>query len=237
MENSHDTERYSEEEAEKRSQAPNRAFPDAFVLNYGGIIPNLTLPDPNDCHVLAAAIKSNANVIVTNNIKDFPKDYLNSFGVGIKTADDFLTDIIDLNHEVSIQAFREMVLHKKNPEMDVYQVLDQLRKSGLIDTANYLHSLLYYFLYLGKEENMASTTDKRKESLDERRRLIKAARNASARAYRISKALDLPVQVIKDGQIIEKSAHGFVKSIKTIKRVKSKMNLKKVTVLCLKPKG
>ncbi|GGH18005.1 PIN domain-containing protein [Sphingobacterium alkalisoli] len=131
-----------EEEAKKRIQAPNAAFPDAFVLNYEGIIPSLTLPDPNDCHVLAAAIKSNANVIVTNNIKDFPKDYLNSFGVGIKTADDFLTDIIDLNHEVSIQAFREMVVHKKNPKMDVYEVLDQLRKSGLTDTANYLHSLL-----------------------------------------------------------------------------------------------
>jgi|SRR5690606_20427574 len=92
-------------------------------------------------------------------------------------------------------------------------------------------------LYLGKEENMASTTDKRKESLEERRRLNQAARNASARAYRISKALDLPVQIIKDGQIIEKSADGSVKSIKTIQRVKSKMNLKKGTVLCLKPKG
>ncbi|HLS94126.1 MAG TPA: PIN domain-containing protein [Sphingobacterium sp.] len=132
----------SKEEAEKRASAPNKAFPDAFVLNYEGIIPNLTLPDLNDRHVLAAAIKSNANVIVTNNIKDFPKDYLNSFGLGIKTADDFLTDIIDLNHEVSIKAFREMVVHKKNPKMDMYQVLDQLRKSGLTDTANYLHSLL-----------------------------------------------------------------------------------------------
>lgn len=53
----------SKEEAEKRASAPNKAFPDAFVLNYEGIIPNLTLPDLNDRHVLAAAIKSNANVI------------------------------------------------------------------------------------------------------------------------------------------------------------------------------
>src|SRR5690606_11727965 len=142
MESGDGTEGISKEEAEKRASAPNKAFPDAFVLNYEGIIPNLTLPDLNDRHVLAAAIKSNANVIVTNNIEDFPKDYLNSFGLGIKTADDFLTDIIDLNHEVSIKAFREMVVHKKNQKMDMYQVLDQLRKSGLTDTANYLNSLL-----------------------------------------------------------------------------------------------
>jgi hypothetical protein len=54
----------------------------------------------------------------------------------------FLTDIIDLNHEEAIKAFKEMVLNKKNPELDEYQVLDSLRKSGLNETANYLHALL-----------------------------------------------------------------------------------------------
>jgi len=132
----------SQEEASKRVQVPNKAFPDAFVVNYEGIIPNLTLPDPDDCHVLAAAIKSNASVIVSNNIKDFPKEYLGSFGLSVQSADDFLTDIIDLNHELSIRAFREMVEHKKKPLLDFYQVLEQLRNSGLKDTANYLHSLL-----------------------------------------------------------------------------------------------
>ncbi|GAA4798250.1 hypothetical protein GCM10023231_28690 [Olivibacter ginsenosidimutans] len=132
----------SEEETIKRTNVPNKAFPDALVINYEGLIPNLTLPDPDDCHVLAAAIKANANLIVSNNIKDFPEEYLRTFGLSVKTADDFLTDIIDLKNEVSIQAFREMVLHKKNPKLDEYQVLDQLRKCGLKDTADYLHSLL-----------------------------------------------------------------------------------------------
>lgn len=132
----------AEKEATKRAQAPNRAFPDAFVHHYEGIIPNLTLPDPKDCHVLAAAIKANANIIVTNNLKDFPKDYLETFGLGAKSVDDFLTDIIDLNPEVSIQAFREMVIHKRNPKLDEYTVLDHLRTQGLIGTANYLHALL-----------------------------------------------------------------------------------------------
>lgn len=132
----------SEAEAQRRANAPDRAFPDAFVQNYEGIIPNLELPDPKDCHVLAAAIKINANVIVTNNLKDFPAEYLQTFELSVKSADDFLTDIIDLNVQVSIQAFREMVLNKKKPKMDEFAVLDQLRGSGVTDTANYLHSLL-----------------------------------------------------------------------------------------------
>lgn len=130
------------EEAEKRVQRANNAFPDALVSNYEGLIGNLTLPDENDRHVLAAAIKSNADVIVTNNLKDFPKEYLNSFNVSAKSADDFLTDIIDLNPEIAIKAFKEMVLNRKNPNMDEFEVLESLRKVELIDTANYIHALL-----------------------------------------------------------------------------------------------
>lgn len=129
-------------EAHKRVRKANLAFPDALVKNYGGLIENLKLPDEKDRHVLAAAIKTNANVIVTNNLKDFPCEYLDSFGLKAKSADDFLTDIIDFNQEEAIRAFKEMVLNRKNPAMDDYQVLESLRKNGLKDTADYLHALL-----------------------------------------------------------------------------------------------
>ena len=132
----------SKEEISKRLARANLAFPDAFVSNYSGLITGLELPDKNDCHVLAAAIKTNANVIVTNNIKDFPKEYLSSFGLSAKTADDFLTDIIDLNPEEAIKAFKEMVLYRRNPDLDEFQVLDILRNRGLKDTADFLHSQL-----------------------------------------------------------------------------------------------
>lgn len=132
----------SPEEANKRIQRANHAFPDALVNNYEKLVDSLELPDVKDRHVLAAAIKSNANVIVTNNLKDFPEEYLNSFGVKAKSADDFLTDIIDLNPEIAIKAFKEMVLNRKNPKMDEFEVLESLRKVGLNDTANYIHALL-----------------------------------------------------------------------------------------------
>jgi hypothetical protein len=60
----------------------------------------------------------------------------------LELPDDFLTDIIDLNTEIAIEAFKEMVLNKKNPELDEYEVLNCLRKNGLKDTADYLHALL-----------------------------------------------------------------------------------------------
>jgi predicted nucleic acid-binding protein len=132
----------SEEEANKRVEKANTAFPDALVLNYEGLIEHLDLPDEDDRHVMAAAIKTNANLIVTNNIKDFPEEYLRAYGLSAKTADDFLTDIIDLNQEQAITAFKEMVLNKKSPKLDEFEVLNQLRRAGLTDTANYLHALL-----------------------------------------------------------------------------------------------
>ncbi len=132
----------SEEEANRRISKANIAFPDALVKNYNPLIKNLELSDADDRHVLAAAIKTNANLIVTNNIKDFPEEYLKSFGLNAKTADDFLTDIIDLNQDKAILAFKEMVLNKKNPKQDEFEVLDLLRNAGLKDTANYLHALL-----------------------------------------------------------------------------------------------
>jgi hypothetical protein len=91
---------------------------------------------------LAAAIKTNADLIITNNLKDFPEDYLSGFGLKAKAPDDFFTDIIDLNHDLSVQAFKKLVLNKKNPPFNEYDVLDIFRKNGLKDTANYLHALL-----------------------------------------------------------------------------------------------
>ncbi len=132
----------SEEETYKRANVMNLAFPDALVENYEPLINTLELPDMDDRHVLAAAIKINADLIITNNIKDFPQEYLARFDLKAKIPDDFFTDIIDLNRELSLTAFRKLVLNKKNPPLDEYEVLEILRKNGLSNSADYLHALL-----------------------------------------------------------------------------------------------
>ncbi|MGV9013098.1 MAG: PIN domain-containing protein [Flavobacteriales bacterium] len=126
----------------KRVQRMFDAFPDALVENYEGLIEGLSLPDKDDRHVLAAAIKANANLIVTNNLKDFPASELTKFGLEAKSADDFLTDIIDLNQTRALEAFKELVSNRRSPELDAYEVLDQFRQVGLKNTADYLHALL-----------------------------------------------------------------------------------------------
>ena len=106
------------------------------------LIEILKLPDEKDRHVLAAAIKTNANLIVTHNLKDFPDDYLAQFGLSAKRPDDFAADLIDLNPNQAVEAFKDLVIHRRNPDLDEYQVLERFRKNGLEDTANYLHALL-----------------------------------------------------------------------------------------------
>lgn len=69
----------SEEEANKRIEKANAAFPDVLVKNYEGLISHLELPDENDRHVMAVAIKTNANLIVTNNINTLEFKFVYSY--------------------------------------------------------------------------------------------------------------------------------------------------------------
>jgi len=132
----------AENEIKKRIGWASQAFPDAMIQNYEPLIVNLALPDEKDRHVLAAAIKTNANVIVTNNLKDFPNSYLNTFDILAKSPDDFLTETIDLNPEIAVACFRKLVINRRNPNLDEYEVLNCLKRNGLKDTADYLHTLI-----------------------------------------------------------------------------------------------
>lgn len=66
-------------------------FPESLVEGYQPLTTILNLPDANDRHVLAAAIRCGAQHIVTENLKDFPNGYLEQFGVEPISADEFLS--------------------------------------------------------------------------------------------------------------------------------------------------
>jgi hypothetical protein len=66
---------------------------DVTVTGYEHLIDQLDLPDPNDRHVLAAAIHAEAQVIVTRNLRDFPTGRLSAWGVEAQHPDDFLTGL------------------------------------------------------------------------------------------------------------------------------------------------
>lgn len=120
----------------------NLAFPDANVEGYEVFIPTLRLPDPDDRHVLAAVLRSQADVVVTTNLKDFPVPYLRTFDIEVQHPDEFIGNLIDLNPAKALEAFRQQVARLKNPPITAKQVLGNLRKSSLPATAARLEALL-----------------------------------------------------------------------------------------------
>lgn len=72
----------------------DKIFPAANITDIQAISNKLTLPDPDDRHVLAAAIKSEAEVIVTYNLKDFPDPLLSPHRVRAEHPDNFILSCI-----------------------------------------------------------------------------------------------------------------------------------------------
>ena len=83
------------------------ASPDANVSGYATLIKAINLPDSDDRHILAAAIRCKVDVVVTANLKDFPKEYPDQFGIEAQHPDKFITDVIRLNPETALQAFKK----------------------------------------------------------------------------------------------------------------------------------
>lgn len=126
---------------EKRTELRRRmngAVRDCLVTGYESLVEGLKLPDPDDRHVLAAAIKAGAQVIVTNNRKDFPSDYLTNWGIERKTADDFVMDLIDLDDRVVYGCVMEIANSRTQKPVTFDDVLDQLEKSQLIGAVSML---------------------------------------------------------------------------------------------------
>jgi len=130
----------SEEKVARLISKTAAVFPDAIVDGYEPIIETLNLPDFDDRHVLASAIHCKADQIVTNNLKDFPTDYIGNFDISVLSADDFLADTIDLNPKLATRAFKELVRNRKNPDQDIFQVLAAMRRNSLKKSADFLHS-------------------------------------------------------------------------------------------------
>ena len=89
------TNRCSAEQAEHLVSTMQTYFPEAAVTSYEPLVPVMT-NDPKDRHVLAAAVVSKSQVIVTYNLGDFPEDTLSIFNIQAQAPDRFLTDLFDL---------------------------------------------------------------------------------------------------------------------------------------------
>jgi predicted nucleic acid-binding protein len=109
---------------------------DALVTDFEPLIEILALPDPNDRHVLAAAIKGRADLIVTANQSDFSPDVLGRWGIEPQHPDEFLTHQFHLSQPLFLQAVKTVRLRLEKPRKSVEEYLDTLRAQGLLATVN-----------------------------------------------------------------------------------------------------
>lgn len=123
-----------EDRVDRTRELMNRAVRDCLVTGYEPLIDALELPDPDDRHVLAAAVKARAQVIVTNNLKDFPPDKLAAWDIEAKAPDEFLIDQIDLSRDTVYGAVQRIADSWAKPPGTIADVLASLERDGLMQS-------------------------------------------------------------------------------------------------------
>ncbi|MBU2714010.1 PIN domain-containing protein [Zooshikella harenae] len=126
------------EQLQRTRQLMDSHVRDCLVEGYEPLIEGLNLPDPDDRHVLAAAIKCGAQAIITFNLKDFPASKLKQFEIEAKHPDEFLAYQLDLDPALVCNVVRQHRAALKRPPKSIGDYLDTLETNGLAVTANIL---------------------------------------------------------------------------------------------------
>jgi predicted nucleic acid-binding protein len=120
----------------------NKAVRGSVVTGYEGLVDGLVLPDPDDRHVLAVAIHAQAEVIVTLNLRHFPKARLEPHGVRAVHPDAFVLGLLAQDSQVVLQCLQACQKRLKNPPRSMEEHLVRLERTGLVKTAEALRGLL-----------------------------------------------------------------------------------------------
>jgi predicted nucleic acid-binding protein len=111
---------------------------DCVVSGFERLIPKLNLPDPDDRHVLAAAIHSKASLIVTFNVKDFPATTLRPYKLAARHPDDFIIGLFERHPVGVLEAAANHRRSLKKPPRTVDEYLETLIAQGLPRTVSNL---------------------------------------------------------------------------------------------------
>lgn len=127
---------------ERTRDKMDQATRDCLVTGYQALIPSLNLPDPDDRHVLAAAIVGRCDVIVTQNLKDFPEYAVEPFGIEPQHPDEFLSNYLHLAQGVFCHCAQKIRRRLRNPPYTAEDYLKTLIRVGLVATAAELHGFI-----------------------------------------------------------------------------------------------
>lgn len=103
-------------------------FPETFIENYQWAISGLSLPDPDDLHVLAAAIVAGIQVLVTDNVKDFSKELVAPHGIDVQSSDEFLTHLLRLHPNTVLEIVQHMPHTLTKPPMTLQDVVKNFHR-------------------------------------------------------------------------------------------------------------
>lgn len=126
------------EQLERTRRLMDAAVPGAVVEGYERHVAGLDLPDPDDRHVLAAAIEAGATVIVTFNTKDFPPRFVAPHGIVVRHPDAFVLELLERDPEALYAVVRAHRSALRKPPMTVDEYLGQLDRTGLKNTVEHL---------------------------------------------------------------------------------------------------
>ena len=111
------------------------AILDCIVEGYEDFIPSIECPDPNDRHVIAAAIKADCSQLVTANLKHFPAGLVSKYGIEAIHSDDFVLLQFGRDQATVMAAARRCRLRLRAPAKSVEDYLQTLEIQGLRKTA------------------------------------------------------------------------------------------------------
>ena len=121
--------------AKKRVMAMNSAFEDASSEPWEALVDSIVLPDPDDRHVVAAALAGRADVLVTHNVKDFPREVLARFDLDVQTPDHFLLNLLDLDPDRVLATLRRQAQATRRPQINAHEVINNLERAGVPEFA------------------------------------------------------------------------------------------------------
>jgi predicted nucleic acid-binding protein len=111
--------------------AMNSAIEDCLIERYEYLIDSLALPDPDDRHVLAAAIAGHADAIVTFNLKDFPVAITGAHGIEVLHPDDFVIAQYDLDPIRVLSTIKVLRNRLRQPPRSAEELVMTYERQGL----------------------------------------------------------------------------------------------------------
>lgn len=122
------------EQLDRTRALMNSHVRDCLVTDLEQLIPSVELLDADDRHVVAAAVHCRADLIVTFNLTDFPKEQLARFQLEAQHPDDFFLHLLDLHPSLVCGAAAKHRRSLKNPSKTGDEYLDTLLKQELTQT-------------------------------------------------------------------------------------------------------